>query len=296
MENPNTTLKHHGVLGMKWGVRRYQRRDGSLTRAGKRRYDQAMKRIASERDTLSKLEKLKADSVEVANRKRALNGNDDPDDKSGGKSEPSSNGKKSAKEMNDSELSAAINRLRLEQTYTQLYNQMNPQEISRGKKLVDGLKDSAISAITEGSKAIVKDAFTKMAKKALKLDDETANNAEQAYKKLEQEVKKLELQNRYTDAKKKQGTKVDSEAERLKAEAEKLGYESRIATYKSNIAKHTPVSEVKPSSETKAEVKEAVINDVKTTSVSDFKKSSSVSEGQSFADRILSGMLENHTS
>lgn len=31
-------LYHHGILGQKWGVRRYQNRDGSLTPAGKKRY------------------------------------------------------------------------------------------------------------------------------------------------------------------------------------------------------------------------------------------------------------------
>ena len=29
---------HHGILGMKWGIRRYQNKDGSLTTAGKNRY------------------------------------------------------------------------------------------------------------------------------------------------------------------------------------------------------------------------------------------------------------------
>ena len=31
-------LSHHGIKGMKWGVRRYQNEDGTLTEAGKKRY------------------------------------------------------------------------------------------------------------------------------------------------------------------------------------------------------------------------------------------------------------------
>lgn len=34
----STALVHHGVLGMKWGVRRYQNKDGTLTPTGKKHY------------------------------------------------------------------------------------------------------------------------------------------------------------------------------------------------------------------------------------------------------------------
>lgn len=35
----STELMHYGIKGQKWGVRRYQNKDGSLTAAGKKRYD-----------------------------------------------------------------------------------------------------------------------------------------------------------------------------------------------------------------------------------------------------------------
>lgn len=37
----NNILVHHGILNQKWGIRRYQNPDGTLTEAGKKRYSKA---------------------------------------------------------------------------------------------------------------------------------------------------------------------------------------------------------------------------------------------------------------
>ena len=47
-------LQHHGIKGQKWGVRRFQNADGSLTTAGKQRASATKKRTdAKNRGTLT---------------------------------------------------------------------------------------------------------------------------------------------------------------------------------------------------------------------------------------------------
>lgn len=43
-------LYHHGIKGQKWGVRRYQNEDGSLTSAGKQRYGKGLGEYANKKE------------------------------------------------------------------------------------------------------------------------------------------------------------------------------------------------------------------------------------------------------
>lgn len=45
LAHADSYLSHHGILGQKWGVRRYQNKDGTLTDAGKKRYTKKVQDI-----------------------------------------------------------------------------------------------------------------------------------------------------------------------------------------------------------------------------------------------------------
>lgn len=79
-------LQHHGIRGQKWGQRRYQNKDGSLTPAGQKRYNKEVEKLkketakvkaeeqiaANRKKTQSKLDKLEAKKQALEERKKAL--------------------------------------------------------------------------------------------------------------------------------------------------------------------------------------------------------------------------------
>ena len=63
-------LCHYGVLGMKWGIRRYQNYDGSYTKKGMERYRKSEKEYNDAKDKLkAKKANRKANREDIANAK-----------------------------------------------------------------------------------------------------------------------------------------------------------------------------------------------------------------------------------
>lgn len=123
MEINEEYLEHHGILGMKWGVRRYQNKDGTLTAAGKKR----AAKLESEYNKLMGEKKTSSDR--------------------------SSSNKKMVKELTNEELQERINRLNLEQRYSELMSKQNPKKESRAKKFV-------IEVLEDSGKNIAKQSVT----------------------------------------------------------------------------------------------------------------------------------------
>lgn len=114
---PINQLYHHGILGQKWGVRRFQNPDGTRTAAGKRR----------ERERAENIQKSEDHVTSRADRKRATEG------------------------LSNAELRRLNERLQLEKTYRDL----TADEIRKGESFGKSiLKEIAKQSLTDAGKEL----------------------------------------------------------------------------------------------------------------------------------------------
>ena len=163
-------LYHWGIKGMKWGVRRYQNPDGSLTAAGKKRY-------TNPDGSLNEKGKKKfGNSV---------------------KSDAETPKRKTAKDMTDEELDKAINRARKEDEYNRL--RPEPKEENKDsnyKKLMTKVvNEMIVPAVIQSGKNALQKALDKQANELLK--DKIDPNSKEALQKkydvlkLKKDIEKL---------------------------------------------------------------------------------------------------------
>jgi hypothetical protein len=141
-------LYHYGIKGQKWGVRQYQNKDGSLTEKGKLRYGtkenfekqypedkkktlgKVSSTIKKTRGTVDKLKNVNDAQIRKANEQRI---------------------KKDVSQMSDQELKKIVNRLNMEERYTQV---MNSRAADEGKNKVSKILEYAGPALTVGVGAV----------------------------------------------------------------------------------------------------------------------------------------------
>ena len=124
-------LQHHGIKGMKWGRRRFQNDDGTLTPLGRFRYGKATTKDYEELH--GKVEKA-GGLVKAAQKYQSDKDHKDYEEKI----------KTDLKNMTDDELRQVVNRLNMEERYTQV---MRSREVEIGKSATSDWLEKAGSAI-----------------------------------------------------------------------------------------------------------------------------------------------------
>jgi hypothetical protein len=161
----NNYIQHWGILGQKWGVRRYQNEDGTLTEEGRLRY-----RV----DSKGKMVKLtKAEQVSAVKAKKI------EDDKK----KPLT--QRNISTLSNTELKEYIARMTDEKLAYSLksdINKLNPKQKTIGDKIVDKLVEQLPGMLIDTGKQYLQEYIKKQSK--------TEDPAAKELKRLKQEAER----------------------------------------------------------------------------------------------------------
>lgn len=157
-----SSLQHWGIKGMKWGVRRYQNKDGTLTDAGKKRYS---------RDIQENKSKKKDNRIDTSNPDPRRWAREDlertgrvidatskivrqaQDVERNTSSKPTKK-KLDLANMTDKELQDRINREMLERRYNDLFAPEETPTVSKGRETVKDILDTAGTVLGVAGSAV----------------------------------------------------------------------------------------------------------------------------------------------
>ncbi|MBO5319100.1 MAG: hypothetical protein J6B01_04740 [Ruminococcus sp.] len=162
-------LYHHGVKGQRWGIRRFQNKDGILTNAGEKHRRSLGQVVRDHKVKKKRVEALKkARETKAANKEAA--------EKAAAEAEKRKKliekGKLSPKKMTDEELKAALARKENEKKYNEAV-----LATSTGKRAITKIwNDGIVPGAAEGAKKVVSNLVDKKLSDALGLNTKEAKS------------------------------------------------------------------------------------------------------------------------
>lgn len=207
-------LYHHGIKNQKWGQRRYQYADGSLTPAGKKRYGTKSnyEKVVAAKGLKAKVKAQKIrdkqnarTEAEIARyKKRAGIKEEKTTTAVKPKTSQTKPHVKTLSEMTNEEIQERIDRINLENRLKAL----TPHQKTRGEKIIDGLKDMTMDTIKKKVVPELSDIAMKKLKEQLGIKDNSSamDQLEKAAKRAgyEKQIAEAEMTKRKNDREKNQ--------------------------------------------------------------------------------------------